>query len=68
MRTLIPAMLARGHEAIAVVCSVDSLFVEDELAAYCASKGALLQVVRSAALEHARAQDQRGVPGPRSTR
>lgn len=53
MRALMPAMLERGHGAIAVVCSVDSLFVEDELGAYCASKAALLQVVRSAALEHA---------------
>jgi NAD(P)-dependent dehydrogenase (short-subunit alcohol dehydrogenase family) len=36
------------------VCSVNSLFVEEKLSAYSTSKAALLQVVRSAALEHAR--------------
>lgn len=54
MQAVIPAMVARGGGAIAVVCSVDSFFVEDGLSAYAASKAALLQVVRSAALEHAR--------------
>jgi NAD(P)-dependent dehydrogenase (short-subunit alcohol dehydrogenase family) len=53
MRAVVPAMLARGGGAVAVVCSVDSLFVEDAMAAYATSKAALLQVVRSAALEHA---------------
>lgn len=54
MRTLMPAMLERRSGAIAVICSVNSLFVEDALSAYSTSKGALLQLVRSAALEHAR--------------
>jgi NAD(P)-dependent dehydrogenase (short-subunit alcohol dehydrogenase family) len=54
MQTLMPAMVEQGHGAIAVVCSVNSLFVEDELSAYSASKAALLSVVRSAALEYAR--------------
>jgi NAD(P)-dependent dehydrogenase (short-subunit alcohol dehydrogenase family) len=53
MRTLMPAMLNRGRGAIAVVCSVNSLFVEDEMCAYSTSKAALLHVVRSAALEYA---------------
>jgi NAD(P)-dependent dehydrogenase (short-subunit alcohol dehydrogenase family) len=52
MNALMPAMLARGHGAIAVVCSVNSLFAEDALSAYSTSKAALLQVVRSAALEY----------------
>ena len=52
MQAVMPSMLKRGAGAIAVVCSVDSLFVEEDMASYCASKAALLQVVRSAALEH----------------
>lgn len=52
MRALMPAMIERGRGSIAVVCSVDSLYTEDGMSAYSASKAALLQVVRSAALEH----------------
>jgi NAD(P)-dependent dehydrogenase (short-subunit alcohol dehydrogenase family) len=54
MRTLMPAMVERRDGAVVVVCSVDSTFVEDSAAAYATSKAALLAVVRSAALEHAR--------------
>jgi NAD(P)-dependent dehydrogenase (short-subunit alcohol dehydrogenase family) len=54
MQAVIPGMVARGRGSIAVVASVDSFFVEEQLAGYCASKAALLQAVRSAALEHAR--------------
>jgi NAD(P)-dependent dehydrogenase (short-subunit alcohol dehydrogenase family) len=46
-------MVARRAGAIAVVCSVDSLYTEEGMSAYSASKAALLQIVRSAALEHA---------------
>jgi NAD(P)-dependent dehydrogenase (short-subunit alcohol dehydrogenase family) len=53
MRTLMPSMLERGHGAIAVVCSVNSLFAEDQMSAYSTSKAALLHAVRSAALEYA---------------
>jgi NAD(P)-dependent dehydrogenase (short-subunit alcohol dehydrogenase family) len=53
LRTLVPAMRAKGRGAVAVVCSVNSVIVEDTLSAYCASKAALLQLVRSAALEYA---------------
>jgi NAD(P)-dependent dehydrogenase (short-subunit alcohol dehydrogenase family) len=52
MQALVPDMVRRGRGAVAVVCSVDSLYTEDGLSAYAASKAALLQVVRSAALEH----------------
>jgi NAD(P)-dependent dehydrogenase (short-subunit alcohol dehydrogenase family) len=52
IQAVIPGMQQRGGGAIAVVCSVDSLFVELEMASYSASKAALLQAVRSAALEH----------------
>lgn len=54
MHALIPAMVARGAGAIAVVGSVDSLYTEHSMAAYAASKAALLQLVRSAAVEHSR--------------
>lgn len=53
MQALIPAMVQQGEGAIAVVCSVNSLIAEDQLSAYSVSKAALLQVVRSAALEYA---------------
>jgi NAD(P)-dependent dehydrogenase (short-subunit alcohol dehydrogenase family) len=54
MRALMPAMLERGSGAVVAVCSVNSFFAEDELSAYSTSKAALLHVIRSAALEHAR--------------
>jgi NAD(P)-dependent dehydrogenase (short-subunit alcohol dehydrogenase family) len=53
MKTLMPSMLDQGRGAIAVVCSVNSLFAEDQLSAYSTSKAALLHVMRSAALEYA---------------
>lgn len=55
MQTLMPLMLKRKNGSIAVVCSVNSLYAESTLSAYSVSKAALLQVVRSAALEYARA-------------
>lgn len=54
MQALLPAMIARGDGAIVVTCSVNSLFVEEQVSAYSASKAALLSVARTAALEHAR--------------
>ena len=54
LQTLLPAMIARGRGSVAVVCSINSFFAEDQLSAYSASKAALLHVVRSAALEYAR--------------
>lgn len=54
LRALLPAMVQRRRGGVAIVCSVDSLYVEDGATAYATSKAALLQVTRSAALEHAR--------------
>lgn len=54
MQALIPAMVERGRGAVAVTCSVNSLFVEEEVSAYSASKAALLSITRTAALELAR--------------
>ena len=54
MQALVPAMIERGDGAVAVVCSVNSFVVEDELSAYSTSKAALLHATRSAAIEYAR--------------
>jgi NAD(P)-dependent dehydrogenase (short-subunit alcohol dehydrogenase family) len=53
MRTVMPGMLERGSGAIAVVASVNSLYVEAQMSAYSTAKAALLHAVRSAALEYA---------------
>lgn len=53
MRALMPAMIERGDGAVAVCCSVNSMFVEAEIAPYSASKSALLSATRTAAVEHA---------------
>jgi NAD(P)-dependent dehydrogenase (short-subunit alcohol dehydrogenase family) len=53
MRTVLPGMIERGGGAIAVVCSVNSLYVEDRMSAYSTAKAALLHATRSAALEYA---------------
>jgi NAD(P)-dependent dehydrogenase (short-subunit alcohol dehydrogenase family) len=53
MQALLPPMLERRDGAIAVVCSVNSFVVEDELSAYSTSKAALLHAIRSAAVEYA---------------
>jgi NAD(P)-dependent dehydrogenase (short-subunit alcohol dehydrogenase family) len=53
LQTLLPPMLERREGAVAVVCSVNSLVVEDELSAYSTSKAALLHATRSAAVEYA---------------
>jgi NAD(P)-dependent dehydrogenase (short-subunit alcohol dehydrogenase family) len=53
MRALLPAMIRRGEGAVAAVCSVDSLIVEQSMSAYATSKAALLHAIRSAAVEHA---------------
>jgi NAD(P)-dependent dehydrogenase (short-subunit alcohol dehydrogenase family) len=53
MQAMLPSMLERRDGAIAVVCSVNSFVVEDELSAYSTSKAALLHATRSAAIEYA---------------
>jgi NAD(P)-dependent dehydrogenase (short-subunit alcohol dehydrogenase family) len=54
MQALLPDMIEQRDGAIVVVASVDSMFVEEGMSAYATSKGALLQLTRSAALEYAR--------------
>jgi NAD(P)-dependent dehydrogenase (short-subunit alcohol dehydrogenase family) len=54
MRAAIPLMLDRGGGSIVTVGSVDSFSVEQGVAAYCAAKGALLQLTRATAIDFAR--------------
>jgi NAD(P)-dependent dehydrogenase (short-subunit alcohol dehydrogenase family) len=54
LKSCLPAMIARGGGGIVAVASTDALFAEQGLAAYCASKGALLQLIRCVAVDHGR--------------
>jgi NAD(P)-dependent dehydrogenase (short-subunit alcohol dehydrogenase family) len=54
MQACLPSMIMRGAGAVVVVVSVNGLQAEQDLAAYNSSKGALIQLVRSAAVDHAR--------------
>jgi NAD(P)-dependent dehydrogenase (short-subunit alcohol dehydrogenase family) len=54
IREAIPQMRRRGHGAIIVLSSLDGLQAEPGMASYCTSKGALLNLARSAALDLAR--------------
>lgn len=56
LQACLPDMISRGQGAVVVVVSVNGLLAEQGLAAYNSSKGALLQLVRSAAVDHARSQ------------
>ncbi|MEM9387823.1 MAG: SDR family oxidoreductase [Pseudomonadota bacterium] len=53
-RSLLPGMIARGGGAIVTVGSIDSYMAEQGLISYATSKGAILQVTRSLAIDHAR--------------
>jgi len=54
MRACIPGMIERRRGAIVTVASVDAFMAEQGLAAYCSSKGALLQLTRCVAVDYAR--------------
>lgn len=54
LKACLPAMIERGGGSVVAVASTDALFAEQGLAAYCASKGALLQLIRCAAVDHGR--------------
>lgn len=54
IRSCLPGMISRGGGSIVTVASTDALVAEQGLAAYCASKGALLQLTRCVAIDHAR--------------
>lgn len=54
LKACLPAMIERGGGGVVAVASTDALFAEQGLAAYCASKGALLQLIRCVAVDHGR--------------
>ncbi|MBW3667823.1 MAG: SDR family oxidoreductase [Actinobacteria bacterium] len=54
LRSCLPVMIDQGGGAVVGVASTDAVFAEQGLAAYCASKGALLQLMRCVAVDHAR--------------
>ena len=54
LRACLPSMIQRGRGSIVAVASVNAFQAEHGLAAYNASKGALLQLIRTVAVDHAR--------------
>ena len=54
MATLIPMMEEARHGAIVAVASVNACLAEQQLAVYNATKAAVRQLARTAALDHAR--------------
>lgn len=66
MATVIPRMAASGGGAIVAIASVNAAVAEQQLAVYNASKAAVRQLARTAALDHARAGVRINVlsPGP----
>ena len=65
-RALLPHMIERKMGVIVAVASVDASFAEQQLAVYAASKGAVRQLTRTVALDHARQGIRANVlsPGP----
>jgi NAD(P)-dependent dehydrogenase (short-subunit alcohol dehydrogenase family) len=63
---LIPAMIERGGGSIVAMGSVDTSHGEQQLASYCASKAAVLQLARTTALDFGRQGIRVNVlsPGP----
>lgn len=54
MRALLPLMIERGGGPIVAVASVNGTLAEQQLAVYNASKGAVRQLARTVAMDHAR--------------
>lgn len=54
LRATLPEMIGRGKGSIVAVASTASMYAEQALAAYSTSKGAILQLIRSVAVDHAR--------------
>jgi NAD(P)-dependent dehydrogenase (short-subunit alcohol dehydrogenase family) len=54
LRACLPPMIESGGGSIVAIASTDAIFAEQQLSAYCASKGALLQLTRSVAVDYAR--------------
>lgn len=54
VRALLPGMIAAGGGSIVLMGSISGFMAEQGLAAYCASKGAILQLSKVLAVDHAR--------------
>lgn len=54
LRTFLPPMIKAGGGSVVTIASVDAYQAEQGLAGYCSSKGALLQLTRCVAMDHAR--------------
>jgi len=54
VRALLPGMIEMGGGSIVLIGSIDGYMAEQGLAAYCASKGAVLQLAKVLAVDHAR--------------
>lgn len=65
-KALLPHMIERKSGSIVAVASIDGTFAEQQLAVYCASKGAVRQLARTVAMDHARQGIRANVlsPGP----
>ena len=55
LQAVLPSMLSHGRGSIVGVASTNALYAEQALASYNSSKGALLQLIRSVAVDFARA-------------
>ena len=65
-KAVLPHMIERKKGVIVAVASVDASFAEQQLSVYAASKGAVRQLTRTVALDHARQGIRANVlsPGP----
>jgi len=65
-KSVIPRMVANGGGVIVAIGSVDATFAEQQLSVYAASKGAVRQLTRTVAMDHARQGIRANVlsPGP----
>lgn len=66
LKAAIPIMRKLGGGSIVAVASIDATFAEQQLAVYAASKGAVRQLTRTVAMDHAREGIRANVlsPGP----
>jgi NAD(P)-dependent dehydrogenase (short-subunit alcohol dehydrogenase family) len=66
LKAILPHMIERKAGAIVAVASIDATFAEQQLAVYAASKGAVRQLARTVAMDHARSGIRTNVlsPGP----
>lgn len=66
MKAMLPLLIETGGGPIVAVASIDATFAEQQLATYCSTKGAVRQLARTVAMDHARQNVRVNVlsPGP----